>query len=229
MKKSLIGVLFLAGIILFFGMVYAQENEVGSPSPSASPSAIDVKESAEKIRETAGKLKELQEEKNAEFLALEWQKFLLGISFFNRLDQFFMKDKFIFNWIFALDYSFSLSVLFSVLIWIFTFIALPSYFIFLEGNAYKWFAGLAGTIILAHLQLFNYLGALGSRLVFYGHSAIWTSLTSFVVLIFIVMYYLFNLAIASRLKKAKKEGKLNELEHEVKEEKEFRKGIVSAS
>lgn len=211
MKKKL-SVMFLLLLILST-LVLAQINTEG------------IEDSAETIKESTEKLRELTEKENSEYLAQQWKSLFLNIDAIEKFDDAMKKLNIIFVVLLSRDYSFSLAMLFSFLLWIFTLLSLEKYFVFFDKGVYRSLAAFAGTILLAHMQIFNVLSSLAVKIVFLRPGGLWSFLFFFLIIIFIIVYFYINRTLAAIIKKNKEKAKKHELEHKVDVQEQFRKSV----
>ncbi|PIN90317.1 hypothetical protein COU60_01855 [Candidatus Pacearchaeota archaeon CG10_big_fil_rev_8_21_14_0_10_34_76] len=163
------------------------------------------------VQDTAEGIQDLAEKEKWDYLGEEWKKKFLENKFIAGIDGIFTKLNGFFKVLFARDYSFSIEMLFAFMIWLFTLISLIGY----AGGWFKegWqslLAGIGGTILLAHVGVFNFISSFMFKLIFYGAGTLWRSLI-FILLIVASFFYLFLNEIlikrirASRLARLRKE------------------------
>jgi uncharacterized integral membrane protein len=126
--------------------------------------------------------------------------------------------------LFARDYSLSLEILLVFMMWLFTLLSIPGYLYFMSRESLRWLVGFVGTVIIAHLQIFNYLTTTAVKLIFYKSEWYW-SLILFVVCIAMIAGYLYlNRYISGYLRAAREANEKRGLETSVKRIEAFQKG-----
>jgi len=196
--------------------------------------ALDLPEGAPLANETKY-VQEVVDQKKWEYLGEAWQELLLDNKYIMRANALFTKMNPLFVILFAREYSFSVTMLFVFLLWLFTFLSLKQYKFMPkigEGSsseATNFVIALVATIILAHIKLFDYVAAGMFKLLFYKSSALW-SLVTFVVLIILLILYLYvNLALGRYFKKKKEEKENKETRRKVSNQEEFNQTLVTQS
>lgn len=213
MKKKVLCFVILA--VLLVSLVFAQENVI--------PGEID--EEGNKILNATRKLQEFTEEDRWQYLGGEWRDLILKNEAVSRVDSAFKCINFLFVILFARNYAFSMTLLFVILLWLFTALSLEGYFVFLENKTYRGLAAFPITIVLAHMQLFNYVAKSAFRIIFYRIDWWWGLLSTVIIFAAVFVYFYINKIFAKRIKKGKEEGKKRALEHRVKKTEGFQRGM----
>ena len=158
------------------------------------------------------------------FIAGEWKGFLLENPFIQKIDAGLRQLNPIFIILFARSYSLSLDMLLVFMMWLFTLLSLPGYAYFMNQNSLKWLAALITTVIIAHLQVFNYLTGAAIKIIFYRPAWYW-SLILFVVCIAMIVGFLYlNKYITGHLRAAREANEKHGFETRVKKIEAYQKG-----
>jgi hypothetical protein len=178
--------------------------------------ADDLENTLDEAGLSASQAQEYIDAQRWNFLSGEWKEFLLKNPFIQRFDSTMQKLNPIYIVLFARDYSLSLEMLLVFLLWLFTLLSIPGYLYFIEQEPLKWVAGLAGTVILAHLTIFNFLANVAVKIMFYKPVWYW-SLIMFVVCIGLIATYLYlNRYLSGYLRAAREANKKRGLETKIK-------------
>lgn len=185
--------------------------------------ADDLENTLDSAGMSASEAQEYIDSQRWSFLSGEWKEFFLKNPAIQKVDSALQQLNSIFVVLFARDYSLSLEMLIVLMLWVFTLLSIPGYFYFIEQQPLRWLAGLAGTVIIAHLQVFNYLTTVAIKVIFYRTAWYW-SLITFVVLIGMIVGYLYlNRYISGYLQAAREANKKRGLETNVKRIEAFQK------
>lgn len=165
----------------------------------------------------------IADEKQREYLLENWKEIFLKNKAISSIDKFLTKINLVIFALFARDYSFSLEMFFTVIIWFAFLIALEGYAdSFIENKGYAFLAALSSTILLAWLQLYNLIAKHTAKLVFSNTASKLFSFFSVLIIIVIICFFIFlNKAIVKKIILDKKEAKVKKLEREVKIQKRF--------
>lgn len=216
-------VLFLS--LVLFGLVSFVFLPLISYGASAQVDAGGLKDTAENISGQVEKTREIIEGEKLDYLGERWKELLLQSSTVSRFDKLLTAMNPLFVILMAREYSFSLGMLFAFMFWLFTFLLIYEYTIFLEKDSYRWIVTIAGTIILAHLQIYNYFTAGLMKILLYQSGLGWKIASSiFIILIFFV-YYFINKYFANLIKKSKEVNKQKGMENRVKRIEEYQEGF----
>lgn len=178
--------------------------------------ADDLQNQVAGLEQTAQSTQDIIDQQKFSYLSGQWKELFLKNKFVGSIDAFLHKINLIFVVLFARDYTFSLEMLFAFMFWLFTLLSLPGYFFFIENSSLRYLAAVAGTVILAHVLIFNYLTTIAVKIVFYKSTWYWSVLT-FVFIIAIVAGYLYlNRYLSKYLQAAREANKKRGLETDVK-------------
>jgi hypothetical protein len=206
-------------ILILMSFVLAQESSI----PSAEE--IQQGETYQEITKLQNISENLKEKAKWEYLGEEWQKTLLKNKTIAKFDEIFKKLNILFVILLAQEYSLSLTLLFALMIWAFTWISLNGYFQFIENEDHRILASLAATIALAHLKVFNYLAAVGVKLVLYRKEGWWTAISIILVIVAILFYYAINRIFKKMIKKGRERAKEKTRDFLNKKSEKFMEGI----
>lgn len=207
-------------VLLFVGLLLFSFVSAQAPG-GLDPSVLE----NDSIVRGVGKLQEFAEGERWKYLGEEWQGILLKNKVIARFDSAFTKANVVFVILFARDYALSATLFIAFLIWLFTWLSLSGYFLFIENKGYRNLAALAITIALAHLQIFNFLSEGAFKIIFYKPEW-WWSLISFILIVVAIFAYLYiNKVFAAAIKKGAEAGKKRALEHRVRKQEEFQRGV----
>ncbi len=228
-KRESLFWLFVVLVFLFFSFSDVLGQNVAGAGTGLEGDAEKILNATEKLQRFHENLTGFGEEEKWEYLGRQWKELLLKNKLISSVDGFFRKINFVFVVLFSRYYGFSMELFFVFLMWIFTFISLPKYFVWLKVGWQKLLAGFAGTLILAHIQVFNYLASGAFKLIFYKKSGVWVTIIYIVIFFAIIFYYFLNRYFAGMLKKSQEKKEKEELEFKVKKSEErmgkMRKGI----
>lgn len=165
------------------------------------------------------------EEGKWEYLSIAWKEVLLRNAVISKIDSALTKINPLFVVLFARDYALSGTLFLAFLLWLSTAMAIDGYFIaFIENRNYKTIAAFAGTIALAHLQIFNYLSVGLFKVIFYKSGWAWSLISTILVFAAIYVYFYLNRMFAARIKKGQEEARRNRLEGKTKQVEAWQKG-----
>lgn len=194
----------------------------------ASVYAGDLQNQVQGLEQAAEQTQELIDQERLNYLGEEWAGLFLNNKFIQPFHVFFGKINWFFLVMFAKDYSFSLEMLLAFMFWLFTLFSLPGYFFFIGQPSLRSLAALVGTVLLAHLSIFNYLSVVAVKLMFYKPTWYW-SLVTFVFIVIVLMFYLYlNRAFGRALKYQKLLNKRKEIENRVTVLEAYRAGLKRA-
>ncbi len=183
---------------------------------------LGVQNGVQQLQDTQESINEIR----YNYLAEGWKDLLLQKPFFANLNDFFTKINPLFAIVFARDWSFSLATLFACLLWIFTFISLTMDFsAWFKNVGYQFLFSLLGTVLIAHIQIYNALAAGAVKLVFYRQSFAWSIASLFITIMLMVMYLYINKIISKRLKQARELRKKKDNETRLKVLEEFNRNM----
>ncbi len=186
--------------------------------------ADDLQNTLDNTGMSASQAQEYIDAQRWNFLSGEWKEFFMKNPFIQRFDSAMHKLNPLYIVLFARDYSLSVEMLLVFMMWLFTLFSFPGYLYFIGKESASWIAGFAGTIVIAHLQIFNYLAAAAIKVIFYRSVWYW-SLITFVVCIAMITGYLYlNRYISGYLKAARELNEKRGLETSVKRIEAFQKG-----
>lgn len=215
--KRLFFVLFL---VLSFGFVNAQLDAVED----------QIKDTSENLENNITAIKEFTEKDKWDFIGSQWKDFLLKNKFVAGTDAFFTKINSVFLFLFARDWSLSVGMLFSFLLWLFTLFS-AYWFISVYGlkKWQSWLLSFGGVLFLTHIRLFNFLSVTFEKIILYKASY-WWRISTFVLVVFLIHAYLFiSRFLSKQIKLSREKSKQESLEEEVNRGKIFRENIQRAS
>lgn len=192
-------------------------------------SGQDIGKSVGDLGDTVEQTQEQIDEARIIFLGQEWKELFLKNKVIFGFDKFFTDLNWFFVVIFARDYSFSLEMFFVFLMWLATALSIGSYFVFFKEDWQKLLGAFAGAILIAHIQVFNFLAKAAAKVLFYKSSTLWSVVTFiFIVLAFFVYLYL-NKYFGKMIKAAKDKKKRFWLEHRTDVLEEFNENFMEAA
>jgi len=180
----------------------------------------DVEKGTELLKDIEGQ--------RTDFLLEEWQKLFLSnpaISTFDRIMQVFNP---VFIFLFSSQYSFSLTLLIAILIWLASFLSLVGYFggmPFIKEKWQQYLAAFALNVAIAHAQLFNYLAGIVMKIIFQPIKWYWQVLIFVVVIVTLVGFYMVNRIFARHFSALKEKREKEELKERVGKAEAVAKGI----
>lgn len=169
MNKKAGALLLILSILLLSSNILAQ-----APEDIGNAGALD--EDAQKILDAAEKLKEFTEEDKFEYLGSQWKELLLKRESIAKIDTFLKSINPIFLILLSRSYTFSIELIFVIIIWLITFFSLRKYIIWFKAGWQKWGVSLLGTLLLAHIQFFNLLASIVFKLIFYKKTTYWIAI-----------------------------------------------------
>jgi hypothetical protein len=211
---------FLLGVLFFSNGVFANSHDFG------------LEDEAKKIQGFTDEVQDVNEaieDENLDYLSERWQGFLLKNRFISFLDSFFQDLNIVFVVLFSRSYSLSVVMFFVSLLWIFTLFSLLGYAGFLKEDWMRWLSALAGTIVLAQTQLFNFVAEGAFKVMFYKSSTLWTFLSFFLIIVAIVIYYFINKIFADQIKAGREKMEKEELKSRVARQESFSQGVKKMS
>lgn len=163
------------------------------------------------------------------YLGQEWQKIFLKNKVIASIDAALKKFNFLFIFLLAREYSFSLAVLFSFMLWLFTALSLEGYFVFIENNNYRTLAAFAATIALAHLQIFNYLATAAIKLILYRREGWWTAISIVLAVAAVFAYFAINKIFIKMIRKGRERSKEKTREYVSRRLERFQEGVAEGT
>lgn len=214
MNRLLLSV-FIIGLLIFsFAHVRAEDvTGLEGQIENASKTINNIEENISKIK--------------YDYLSGQWKEVFLKNKTIASINSFFTDINIIFVILFGRSWSLSLEMLFSFMLWLFTLLSLTSYAYFRNGW-YKTIFVIAVTILLAQLQIFNYIALIAVKLMFYRSSASWSLITAIFIFVAIFFYLIINKKIAASLKKTREEKRKLLQEEKTKELEAFNKSLRTA-
>ncbi len=184
---------------------------------------------SEDLENNITKVKEFTEKDKWDFIGSQWKEFLLKNKIIAGIDAFFTNINFVFLILFARDWSLSLEMLFTFMLWLATFLILFSYLSsYKKINWKKWLYSLGGSILLAQLQVFKILSSNAQKLILYKLSFTWRIITFIAVIVLIYLYLAINKVISKRIAISKEKNEVEDLKFKVEENEQFRKSVIDS-
>jgi hypothetical protein len=211
MKKRVV-FLFVVLALVFLAQ-FARAVDSGVPE--------GIEEEAKQITDITDNAQNFIEERRWEYLGEQWRNTLMNVTAIRNVNNALEKMNPVFVFLFARDYVLGLTMFFAFLIWLFTWLSLRNYFIFFQNKNYRALAALGATIVLAHMQVFNYLSEAAFRLMFYRVEWWWSTIVFVLIMAAIAAYFILNRGFAEKFKKSQEEKEKEEQKHQVNRFKEF--------
>lgn len=169
-----------------------------------------LEEGVEGVKGTAEDIQSFTEKERWEYLSSEWKEILLKSNSISTIDSFFRKIDFVFFLFTGEHYDLSLTLFFSVLLFIFFFVIFGR--IFANFSTFStWVSyviAFALAVALAHLRVYDFLSLLIFKVLFY-REGVWSWVFFGIMLLFyfILLVYLKTLIwiIGRQLKRSREE------------------------
>lgn len=192
--------------LLFFSFVSAQSS-IGE----------QVEEAAGNLEKNVTAVREFTESQRSEFLGTQWKEFLLKSKLIAGIDAFFVKINLVFVVLLGMDWSLSMQMYFAFLFWLVVFYSMLRFKIFTKNKLFRWLYFISIIILLPMTQIYEAVGGLFVKLVFYKNYNSW-KLISWIILTFtFVVLGIISNNISSWYKK-RLENKAKKIEGENREE-----------
>jgi hypothetical protein len=222
MKRA--GVLFLF-IILLSGFVLAAD--LGDQVKSGVDKIEGVKNG---IEDTKAQI----DSEGVSFWEGQLRELLLSNRYWKAVDDRFTQSNLLFLVLFARSWSLSFGMLFSFILWLFVLLSLISYSQVIFKRYWQRFLGaFALTIVLAHIQFFNFLTSTAGKIISYKDSIFWNVFTFLLILFLIIFCFVLYMSLNKVLKKSLDSQKKHESDHKldvlVEENKTVRREISGNS
>lgn len=201
-------------LLLFVFVLFVSPFLFKASAQPGIPSGIE--EEGEKVTNVAGRIQEFASEEHWEYVGEAWKQRLLEIPAIKKMDEVFTKLNPLFVFLFARDYVLSFALFIAFLIWLFTALSIEGYLYFIENKSLKALGAFALTIVIAHMQIFNYLSQGALNAMFYRSEWWWSVISAVLILAAIVLYLLVNKIFAKKIRKRKEENEKEETKHRVK-------------
>lgn len=185
----------LAVSLLFFTSAQSLSTEINK-------SVFD--EGAGTILNATEKLKNLTED--SDFLGEQWKKFLLKNEFIYSLDKLFKEFNFLFIILFGQNYEFSLTLFFTILLWIIFLIIFANIFsvyMAFSNKGISFAIAIAFNIIVAQLGIFNFISKTIVNLIFLKEG-IWILISFFILIFALIFFFVLGLLIVKNMRKRMK-------------------------
>ncbi len=162
-----------------------------------------IQEAAENLEKNVSKIREFTEADKWNFLGDQWKEILLKSKVISGLDVFFTKINLLFVILFGMDWSLSMQMYFSFLLWIALVYSLLKIKVFSNNKVGRFLYILSVFFIIPLTQIYEYVGKFAVAAVFYNSSTTW-KLISFILLtsLFMALIGLFGI-VGSYYKKFK--------------------------
>lgn len=185
----------------------------------------DIEETSKDLQDAIDKARGTTQAEYWENIGLQWKEFLLRNKFVSAINTFFTDINIVFLILFGMDWSISFNMFFAFGFWIIVFLSIYNYMKSVDKAGIGIIYSLVIVILLAQINLFEYLGTWSTGLIFYGNSIVWKVLTFIFLTGFCVGFALFHKSIANFLKRRKEE---KEKRKEKKTKETFGKMISAA-
>ncbi|MEK6894232.1 MAG: hypothetical protein AABX10_02100 [Nanoarchaeota archaeon] len=166
----------------------------------------DIEKSGEEVQKAAEKARGFTEADYWENIGLQWKEFLLRNKFVSSVNVFFTKINIVFLILFGMNWSLSFNMFFAFLFWVFTLYSIIKYMSSVDKKAIGILYSFIIVILLAQINLFEYVGKWSVALVFYKSSLLWKVGFFLGVMVLFVFFGVLNKFFSNLLKK-RKEGK----------------------
>lgn len=168
------------------------------------------------------------EQKRWEYIGEQWKGFFLGNSITRGIDSFFRAINVVFVVLFGHSYSLSLMMLLVFMLWLATFLSLPKYFFFIGSNGLRWLAALGATVIIAQLQIFNYISAGLYKLILFRTGTGWALGMFALILVLLAIYFALMKWLGRYIERAQEINKKKGLESRLLVLEAYQKGLKRA-
>lgn len=165
----------------------------------------DIEKSGEEVQKAVEKARGFTEADYWENIGLQWKEFLLRNKFVSSVNVFFTKINIVFLILFGMNWSLSFNMFFAFLFWVFTLYSIIKYMSSVDKKAIGILYSFIIVILLAQINLFEYIGKWSVALVFYKSSLLWKVLFFLAVIGFFVGFWGLNRSIAKWIKKKREE------------------------
>jgi len=198
---------------LFFGILLLS---LVSSQASLGETEKSLKEATKSAEESVEKIRGFTEADKWNFIGLQWKEFLLKNKLIAGMDAFFTKINIVFVILFGMDWRFSMQILFAFLFWCFTLFSVNKYIFSVTNNNISLIYSFVPVILLAQINLFEYVGKWSVALVFYKDSILWKTLLFLFIIAIFVVFGLLNSSISKLLKKKKEKKEKGEEKETIK-------------
>lgn len=176
------------------------------------------------------KVREVVEEERWNYIGESLKSILLNNTYIAPIDGAFHSSNLAFVILLGRDYSFSLELFLSFMLWLFTLLilhrALDAWF---QDSSLRVALAVSATIILAQAQIFNFFATLAYRVILYKSSPIWSFLSSIIIIVAIVFYFYLGRIFSRKLLAARRLNRMRSTEKKVNDQdkllKEVEKGL----
>ncbi len=173
-----IGVWFFIALFVFFIIV-----SVKAIDTSGLESGVD------SVKNNAEAVKSFTEKDKWDYLSEQWKELLLKSKVISSVDSFFKKINFIFFLLLGRNYELSLTLFFSLILWIFFFISIGKIMYTFSAFSPKvsYIIAFLFAVILGHVKVYDGISLVIFKIIFYKEG-IWGWAFFF---IFLVVYFVF--------------------------------------
>ncbi len=205
MMKRLFVFLLLIGVLFSF-----VSGELGD-------SGEQLQGTLENVSNTVDKTRDVIDNQKFDSLGAQWQELLLKNRIIGSIDEILTLIDPLFVVLFARHYSFSVTLFFAFLMWLFTLIwATQAARALVRSEFFQPLMGLIFTVLLAHLQIFNKLSEVAFKILFYKSSPLWSFMIFILLIVLLVVYLYAGRILAKYLKQARNLREQRELQQNVK-------------
>lgn len=201
------GILFFCALILILSFVSAQNLE---------QTQKEIEDSANELQEGIDKLRNITDPQQVDIRWQKWKEFILRNKAVSGINEFFIKINVVFVILFGMDWSFSIAMAVAFLFWVFTFISIFVYMKNFQGGALGLLYSLIFIVLLAQINLFEYIGKWADKLIFYKASLLWRTLFLLFIIGVCIGWFSVNRLIAKEIEKKKKK-QIEEMDKHSKE------------
>lgn len=202
---------FFALLLIFSSLVYAQ---------SLDKTQEDIDKAAGDLEDSVNKFRDLQDPDSWSFIFSQWKEFLLKNKLISGVNDFFTNINIVFVIFFGMDWDLSPQMFFAFLFWIFTLFSAINYFSTINKGGIGILYSFIAVVLLAQINLFEYVGKWSVSLIFYKTSIVWRILFFIVLIGLFVCWMLANKSVANWLKKRREEKEKKELKKSVEDTKD---------
>lgn len=188
---------FLIALIFLFliSFVYAQ-------TPSTEQ---EIDKAAEELENKVNTARGFTEAEYWENIGVQWKEFLLRNKAVSSVNSFFTKINIVFIILFGMDWSLSANMFFALFFWVIMFFSINRYMASIDKGGIGFLYSLIIVVLLAQINLFEYVGKWSVALVFYKGSVLWKVLFFLFIIGLFVGFWAFSRSISNFLKKRKEE------------------------
>ena len=174
-----------------------------------------IDETSKNLQESVDKARGFTQADYWENIGLQWKEFLLRNKFVSSANAFFTKINIVFVILFGMNWSLSFNMLFAFLFWIVILYCIYRYTSTISDGWLSFLYSFIALVLLAQINLFEYVGKWSVALVFYKSAFLWKVAFFLGVLVLFVIFGILNKSLSNWFKK-RKESKEENIEKEDK-------------